>query len=154
MDTQVIRAHKPHTHTHTHTHTHAGQNQPKRNRLRRMAGQELGPQAMQQCSHTHPPCSPGWATHAASRTLQAQAGSRAKMHSEQLCRRPQLAVFTCVTSVREPTKSQFYRKGMSKRNMLALPDLRVTNCLWIQISSHQTCQNLQLTWYNFIFSTG
>ena len=57
-----------------------------RNRLRRMAGQELGPQAMQQCSHTHPPRSPRWATHAASGSLQAQAGSRAKMHSEQLCR--------------------------------------------------------------------
>lgn len=63
-------------------------------------------QARGQGSHTHPPCFPAWATHASSRELQAQTGSWARMHSEQLWRRPQLVVFTCVTSVRDPTRSQ------------------------------------------------
>lgn len=67
----------------------------------------MGPK---QSSPTHPRCSPAWATQASSRKLQAHTGSWARMHSEQLWRRPQLLVFTCVTSVLEPTRSQPYRK--------------------------------------------
>lgn len=85
----------------------------------------LGHQARDQRSDTHPPCSPAWATHITSRKLQAHMGSWARMHSEQLWRRPQLVVFTCVTSVREPTRSQFYKRRVRKKNMLDLPDLRV-----------------------------
>ena len=74
------------------------------------------------------------------------------MHSEQLCRRPQLVVFTCVTSVREPTRSQFYRKGTRKKNVLDLPGLRVTNCLWIQTwiptSLANTYNSLDITSYS------
>lgn len=88
----------------------------------------LWQQARGQGSHTHPPLSPAWATHASSRKLQAQTGSWARTHSEQLWRRPQLVVFTCVTSVREPTRSQLYRKWM-RRNTLHLLDFRVTSRL-------------------------
>lgn len=74
----------------------------------------LGQQTREQSNCTHPRCSPAWTTHASSRKLQAQMGSWARMHSEQLWRRPQLVVFTCVTSVLEPIRSQPYGKGIGK----------------------------------------
>lgn len=68
-----------------------------------------------QSSPTHPRCSPAWATQASSRKLQAHTGSWARIHSEQLWRRPQLLVFTCVTSVWEPTRSQSCSNGAGEK---------------------------------------
>lgn len=130
---------------HIHTHTRRAALTDEKQTQTCGWASTLKRQAGDQCSDTHPPCSPAWATHASSRKLQAHTGSWARMHSEQLWRRPQLVVFTCVTSVWEPTRSQFYRKAVRKKNMLDLSDFRVTNWIWAQMSPQQTPQNLQLT---------